>query len=109
MDSICCIILSSTIGGLCLLGVGAICYGCHDPPIHTSTVTPVTLYQIQKTRYDALINTPPGYQATPVPEYQETILEYPPVVEEPEPEPFAEPIAEPCADSVPPPVYTETN
>jgi hypothetical protein len=99
MGDICCIVLGSTLGGLCLIGVAAICYGCHDVPIRTSTVTPATLYRIQKTRYDALINTPPGYQATPVPEYQETILVYPPVVAEPEP----------CADSVPPPVYAETN
>ena len=106
MENLCCIVLSSTLGGLCLLGVAGICYGCHGVPIRTSTVTPATLYRIQKSRYDALINTPPGYQVTtPVPDYQETILTYPPVVEEPEPEP--EP--EPCADSVPPPVYTETN
>ena len=103
MPDFCCVILGSTLGGLCLFGVVGICYGCHDVPIRTSTVTPATLYLIQKTRYDALINTPPGYQATPVPEYQETILAYPPVIAEPEPEP------EPIGDSVPPPVYSETN
>jgi hypothetical protein len=109
MDNICCIVLISTLGGLCLIGVAGVCYGCHDVPIRTSTVTPATLYRIQKSRYDALINTPPGYQVTtPVPEYQETILAYPPVAE-PIAEPLAEPIAEPFADSVPPPVYTETN